>query len=758
MENTKNSEYFKNIADKSSDRISTEFDFSPFDQVNIYLTKQVLDKQQCLWLKPFDNDTTRFYQPLIFAVAVWFFKKNHYDGKKTPPKIGDKYQKGRERYKVIDVNCDYEGMENAIKLEGIGRSNSSIVLYIRTLDGYTKLDNRTDNTNRDTFRPMLSFLNKTLGVQEIIPSFPHKFAIVATKKYFKDCFTKLDERAFPYTYVSKDGEETKNIPTSESMFFVASNYETIQKYIFDRDIRLDTIIFMENKYDDQLQQDIDRGYFQKCIFVGEQKPDVQKLLEWHWTLPEDDYFNNLPQGKIKPIRVNNEVLENNVAQFVAHIRQLEQDNQINLKRLYPYAAYIYPLIVLSDNSRLKNRIDDLLHNFQIKSEQVLGEEFSTTGADYKEINKKLIDDYRVIIEQIDFENNAKTQALKQIKKTDYLLMPKGQTLYIWQEEIKCLGWLNTKVISFSKLKSLEEQSNITVLALEDYDFYVAIRNSKHHIKWLLYASEHKRYKNFSTRYKNQLIEEYNSRDRKKLIGIDYTDDIQRETIDENMERIFDDVDKHEGDADKHKYKTNYQDHITKRIIFTDDSSVELSANTTVILIDKNGKPLKYKVGDLIIGDKVRIYKNQHKEVLFNTAVNADKQGKFKDILDSTQLWKDKLIQYCTDDEKIEEIAHSCKAKRGTVSGWLDDNSKTKFPQHIEPLNNILGNDYQKILKNKKNYNRIMRTLGRDLSDEITDYIITNEKGKLLEQFDDVSIYAISRHNRPIREIKQIEII
>ena len=42
MENTKNSEYFKNIADKSSDRISTEFDFSPFEQVNIYLTKQVL--------------------------------------------------------------------------------------------------------------------------------------------------------------------------------------------------------------------------------------------------------------------------------------------------------------------------------------------------------------------------------------------------------------------------------------------------------------------------------------------------------------------------------------------------------------------------------------------------------------------------------------------------------------------------------------------------------------------------------------------
>ena len=160
----------------------------------------------------------------------------------------------------------------------------------------------------------------------------------------------------------------------------------------------------------------------------------------------------------------------------------------------------------------------------------------------------------------------------------------------------------------------------------------------------------------------------------------------------------------------------------------------------------------------MIGDKIRIYKNQHKEVLFNIAVNADKQGKFKDILDSTQLWKDKLIQYCTDDEKIEEIAHSCKVKRGTVSGWLDDNSKTKFPQHIEPLNNILGNDYQKILKNKKNYNSIMIALGRDLSDEITDYIITNEKGKLLEQFDDVSIDAISRHNMPIQEIKKIKII
>ena len=761
--NLKISEYLAEVEEKSNDKTSRQFDFSPFEMVNIYLIRQALKKQEHLWLKPCDSKITQFYQPLLFAVVIEFFEKNYCDGKKTKPEIGDKYQKGRERYKVTAVNCDHAGMKNAIKLEKIRQSNSSSVLYTCALDDYTKLDNRTEDTNRDTFKPMKSFIKKTLGVQEIILSFPHRFAIVATKKRFEACFKNLDKKAFPYTYIANSGKETKNLPSSESMFFVTSDYETIKKYIFDRDICLDTIIFMENKYDDQLQQDIDRDYFKTAIFIGENNPGMQRLLQWHWTLPEYNYFfDNFPQGKIEPIRVNNEVLTNKIEQFIQYIKQLEKDYSVNLKKISPYTSYILPLIVLSKDSRLKNGVDFLQHSFQRKLEQVLGKEFSNTGADYKEINKKLIDDYRVIIEQIDFKKNAKTQALKQTKqtkKTDYLLMPKGQTLHIWQEEIKCLGWLNTEVISSSKFKALEKQSSITILALEDYDFYATVKNSKHRIEWLLYTLEYQQYKKFVARYDKELITEYHSKDRKKLIGIDYPATMcpeMAETVDEVIDRIYD------NEPARSEY-TTYQDHINIRITF-EHASIELSANTSVILINQNDQALEHKVRDLMIGDKIRIYENKYKEILFDIACKDDRQGKFNEILAHAKLWKDILTKYCKenqnciDDKKIAEIASDCDVDTSTVKGWLRSCSKTKFPQNIEPLKNILGNDYPQILKSQRSYHSIMIALGRDLSDEISGYIIAKKKGKLLEEFDDNAIKKISEHNMPIRSIKQIDII
>lgn len=754
MANTKISEYLKKIVEKSNDAMSVEFGFSPFDRVNIYLVRRALNKQESLWLKPCDGNITKFYQSVLFAILIDFLKKNYLKNEKTQLKIGDRYQKGNKRYEVIEINFEYENIENPVKLKCTNKGNNFIrTIPLTTLiNDYTKLDNSAGNSNRDTFKPMLDFLEKTLGVRRNIPLFPYKFAVVAQKNYFEDCFKQVDKKAFPYTYISDGGEETKSLPLSESMFFVVSNYATIQEYIFDKDICLDTIIFMENKYNCPLQQDIDRNCFQNGIFVGQQEPDVQQLLRWRWTLPEYQYFDGIEEGKIESIEVKNEVLTQKIVQFMEGIKQLEKDHCIDLKKLCSYVGYIYALIVLSDNSRLKNGIDELSHSFQKKSKQVLGEAFSSTDSDYKEANRELVKGYQMILEQVYFQNNAKTQALKQTKETDYLLIPERQTLQVWRIEIKNLNWLNADVISFSKLKSLEKQCSITVLSLEDYNFYFAIRNSMHHIKWLLYDMEYRRYKNFSKRYDNKLIEEYKSNCRGKLMGIEYPDEMQPETIDGVIDRIVN------NESDKSEYVTPYHNHIDKKITFSNNENIVLSTNSVVILIDKYDKPIKYKVADLSIGDRIRIYENQHKDVLFKIAANAGRQEIFKEILDNSKLWKDKLIQHCTNEEKITEIANECSVANNIVNGWLCDNSNTKFPQNVKPLKNILGNDYQQILKSKRNYNSIMIALGRNLSDEISDYIITGAKGELLKQFDDDSIKAISEHNMPIKTIKQIEII
>jgi len=49
-------------------------------------------------------------------------------------------------------------------------------------------------------------------------------------------------------------------------------------------------------------------------------------------------------------------------------------------------------------------------------------------------------------------------------------------------------------------------------------------------------------------------------------------------------------------------------------------------------------------------------------------------------------------------------------------------------------------------------------VGRDLSDEISNYIIRGEKGSLLSKLNTDAIDLISQHNMPIRVIKSIQIV
>ena len=52
----------------------------------------------------------------------------------------------------------------------------------------------------------------------------------------------------------------------------------------------------------------------------------------------------------------------------------------------------------------------------------------------------------------------------------------------------------------------------------------------------------------------------------------------------------------------------------------------------------------------------------------------------------------------------------------------------------------------------------MIAAGRDLSDEISDYIINRSKGTFLSKLGQEIINTISEHNMPIRKIKSIEIV
>ena len=749
--------------------INEKFNFSNFESINAYLIRKTILKKFNLWINVNKRDLDGFYRPVVYTLLVEFFKRNLANVDKLTPNLGDKYHKQNKRFEVIKTGFKLGGRD-AVQLECISHGhNEKVSLYIDSLyeddNEYIKIDEDSGSSNRATFKQMTNLIKKAIGTNHNFSTFQNKFAIVCSKSHFEGSFTSKEREAFPYEYITKNGETVPNLPLTDFLFYVAPDYETIEEFVIDDGIDLDAVIFFGNKEVPQIQQDINRGSIKQVIYVGDQKLDINKLLTWKWTAPELKYFDeDTRKTKISPIRIENEELETITDKFIYYVQDIEDKYSINLRSIYLYISYIFPIVIPSADSRLSNRILELDYFFKKKLKPVLVQEFSVIGIDHNQAYVELLAIYRDALSQVEYANNSKFEQLNQLinhssnskmKEVNYLLVPPRQTIDVWKHEVRKMNWHNTKVISISKLREIKKQSSVTVLALEDKDFFQEIYGGIHNVKWLLYENEYKKYTGFKNKYNNELIAEFQSQDRKRLSGIDYPEVSTTETAEDLIDRIFD---KDFIDDSNRGYETSYHDHIFKEITFVDDKSITLSANSSVILINQHNKAVNNRVGDLRVDDKVRIYENQHKDILFDSIVQSDKQGKFQQILEDSEKWKEILREYCTNDIKVNEIANECGIASSTVEGWLKPDSSTMFPQSLGKLKDLLGQDFFKIYKSNKIYKSIMIAAGRDLSDEISDFIINKSKGSFLSELGHEIINTLSEHNMPIRKIKSIEIV
>ena len=83
--------------------------------------------------------------------------------------------------------------------------------------------------------------------------------------------------------------------------------------------------------------------------------------------------------------------------------------------------------------------------------------------------------------------------------------------------------------------------------------------------------------------------------------------------------------------------------------------------------------------------------------------------------------------------------------------------KIKFPQKKKDLQLICelqgdNFDYKNIIKQKENYTSIMIGLGRELSDEIVDYVITGEKGEILNDYPEEEIKSIIKKSASTKTV------
>jgi hypothetical protein len=299
-------------------------------------------------------------------------------------------------------------------------------------------------------------------------------------------------------------------------------------------------------------------------------------------------------------------------------------------------------------------------------------------------------------------------------------------------------------------------------------------NSQHQFSILSYPEEAKVIKAYIDKYDNGLITEYQSKDRKKLTGLDFK--MKLKEVDEN-ESLVDIMDgfyqRNERSEKVYDYESNKQ--VNYRINFTGTTESLVYDGSKTVLIKKNGKWIKSKTYNVLPGDIVRVYSNLSKERLFGIASQEDSNGRFQEVEKMSKLWKKALSNYFSrrvaQDRHYdkERLLSSLKAKGSkitnsvTTAKWLNETDKERFPHSNNELKAIkqlvddeeLNTSYAALLRVKGFYRGLMISLGRDLSDDVMDFIISEgkNKGKMLSKFEIEEINSFVKSAAPIRTIQ-----
>ncbi len=761
--------------------------FDNFGIVNSYLIYQsIKDKKKqknALIYLPDKETKSEFYIPVIFTLALYNFIDNCIDDI-TEYTIGDIVQKNGKRYKISKITKPEIEMSEKKKYNATITSHKpgpvTIKLKPRAIRQYilttANLKNGTVKLKFDTYK---IFFKNILNVDEDkLPSkFKYKSVIITDKtivdelKQYRINNEKI-HKAFPFQYIAKTGKKSDNIPI-DPMIYIVNDYQTARTYILDKKIKIRNIIFIgANKYKDchlEISEDLNNMRTENCLLIGSadiEENTIPNLLKWKWTLPELNYFKYFETYQIDKILVQNDELSHYLEEFDSFIIQIE--NELNLKELYKFVRNILPIVIPSSESRLIKQLDNILVYFKKEGEDIFGTAFEEIDEyDYEEIWENILEKFTDLI-NCKKESYLKYQKIKEFERIDYLVVSK-EYIGIWKEEINQYKIKN--IISFKEFEQLDcKRKTIVFLGFFEYSHLKSMLYNPNKIHILLYPQEKEHYKNCFNRFTRETYYELRSPDRKTLSEISFKGIEKVENVSELIKRLFE---KNEEAKINPDYLTNSSINILYELSFENDPDIlELDENKTVLL-KTNQREREEKVKNLKIGDKIRVYDNSTKDKLYEIALNEDEEGRFNDIEKYSKLWKIELSKLY--NKKFNSLEKFLKylnnnglsiSSTSTLKNWINTDSNVKFPQTKKDLlvlkrsinSNLLNNNFNNIIKSRRSFNGIMIALGRDLSDEITDYIKTNKKGEILSKFNDNQIHEFANKNAKERIIKTIKVV
>jgi hypothetical protein len=767
--------YIDQIKEKASKHLYKEYqinNFSPnnFELINFYLIDKAISQERNLFIKTLTKKQNQeIYLPSVISVIISLFFKNFCDDS-TTYEVGKIVQKEKMKYRIQNKT------EEGFVLISTDKHKTQRQPSFKQIKTYsivnTEISHRRAKVGLNDYK---KFFNTIFpSVKKDFPSeFKYKSVIVLDKKHFlnelkEQTFTEINLlKAIPFQWVNKNGKfETSQIPI-DPMIYLVPDYETFQEYILDANIDVETVIFIgKNKYTEdslkQLKKDLRNEEVPFSIIIGSEnvKDEFDLFSKWNWTIPEVAIIKDYEPAEISLSKIPNDEYQNQINHLANHIEKLNNEFDIELPSFNGFKKLLYSLVIPKDKSRLENQIEFLIYLITKTYCEAIDECLLNQNINPKEQSQLI----KIFVKNIfiPFSNNK----LEYIKNHDFdfLIVP-NRFAEIWKEEseLNVLGY-NEFIEKQDSFKSYKKFLLISPFCYSPvtYELIYQLRTTKHDYTFLVYEEEETIISSLNNRYENNLAKELNSNDRVQLSEVIFPYEEKSESVSELIDRIDDKTSIYNSEGNEYE-SVNY------RLDFQNGESLILDGRKSV-LIEKGTEKRKINVCNIINSDKVRIYANLSKDLLFETATKQDTNSRFSEIENHSLLWKQCLIDfYNSKNYSVDNLLNDLK-KEGisikntfTLKNWLNLNSSIKFPQKKSDLlvvsrtinNTVLTSQLGEITKSRNTYKGIMIALGRDLSDEIMDYIIHRRKGAILDSFTDLEVNALADKSAPLRIVKQI---
>lgn len=779
--------YTQELINKAKEYLTKEYhlqalNLSDFQAINFFLMDKAINKEKNLFIESFDKELPALSQfPAVLSVAISLFFKNFCDDI-TSIKPGAVIQHtSGERFVYLKNN----GNEHLIK-------NKSGTRYPNTkqLKKYVVVD---DNLKNSIPRARLIAYRKLydliFDIKQVPSQFKYKSAIIMSKKEFDaelrtQKYIAIDvKKAIPMRWIARSGAESWTHIPIEPMIYCVPDYDTLQTYVLDKGIDIETLVVIgKNKYKDEVSTKIRLALrnedIPNCIILGSEgfNDEQNQFLKWKWTFPEFEYLEDKEPGEIRVIDIEDSSYQKAIDDFMQYLRSLEKENGMTLLNVKRLRRFLYALVLSKHtNSRTLSQLEFIQHLIKKVASETIEQDFYDLELDDTDVQIKIKQYVDNIFNSF---NNNKLKYLERLTFTNYQIVP-DRLLENWKDEFNGKHHKICSLKAFKKIEStIRGSKQVIVLSIYNNGIYydevldIAI-NSQHRFTFLSYPEEAKVIKAYIDKYDNGLITEYQSKDRTKLTGLDFK--MKLKEVDEN-ESLVDIMDgfyqRNERSEKVYDYESNKQ--INYRINFQGTSESLVYDGSKTVLIKKNGKWIKSKTYNVLPGDTVRVYNNLSKERLFGIASQEDSNGRFQEVEKMTKLWKDSLTRYFSkrvgQDRHYdkERLLSSLKAKGSkitnvvTISKWLNKEDKERFPHSDNELkamrllfeDEILNKTFAELLRVKRFYRGLMISLGRDLSDDVMDFIISEGKvkGKMLSKFETEEINSFVKSAAPVRTI------